>query len=211
LAWWHEDTDWLADGRLGARWQLTVIPALPEIQYARALAAIVDRIDATVYRNPAVLLEHALDPRVALRDPAWDLVAAALLAKAPDLPRLAVDVVSATVDDGRYDARKLGRGLALLLDNGVGTATRLTQPLRDAGRVSALHNAQIVRAIESVVSHLETRPHGLHAPLEVALESATASGRRIADERARAALERVAADSTRSSKLGKLARSLLAS
>jgi hypothetical protein len=57
----------------------------------------------------------------------------------------------------------------------------------------------------------ETRPHGLHAPLEVALESSTASGRRIEDERARAAIERLAADAKRSSKLGKLVRSLLES
>ena len=207
--WWQSDTIWLSDDRLGARWLLTILPALPEIQFGRALIAVVDRIDATVYRNPEAVLEHALDPGVPLRDPAWDLAAASLLAKAPDLQRLAVDLLVGSVDDGRYDARKLGRGLARLLDNGVGAALRLAPPLRDAGRSGPLHAAQVVRGIEGLLGHLETTPRGLHALLEVALENGTATGRRVEDAQARATLERLAADVSRSSKLGKLTRSLL--
>ena len=209
MTWWSDETNWLVDDVLGARWLLTVVPALPEIQYARALAAAVDHIDGSVYRHPDVVLEHALDPEVPLRDPAWDLVAAALLAKAADLPRLGVDVVVSSVEDRRYDARKLGRGLARLLDNGVGAPTRLAQPLRDAARVSPLHGAQVVRAIEAVLAQLATHPRGLHALLEVAAENAAATGRRVEDERARAALEALAGSVSRSAKLAKLARSLL--
>jgi hypothetical protein len=44
----------------------------------------------------------------------------------------------------------------------------------------------------------------------VAVETATTTGRRIEDERARGALERTAANASPSSKVGKLARSLLA-
>ena len=209
MTWWSDETDWLADDVLGARWLLTVVPALPEIQYARALAATVDHIDGSVYRHPEVVLEHALDRRVPLRDPAWDLVAAALLAKAPDVSRLGVDVVVSSVEDGRYDARKLGSGVARLLDNGVGVPTRLAQPLRDAARVSPLHGAQVVRAIGAVLAQLAAHPRGLHALLEVAVENVAASGRRIEDERARAALDAIAGSVSRSSKLGKLARSLL--
>lgn len=208
-AWWDADENWLADDPLGARWLLTVVPALPEIQYARALAAVVDRIDATLYRNPEVVFEHALDPRVPLRDPAWDMVAAALLAKAPDLQRLAVDLLVAAVEDERYDAQKLGAALARSLDAGVGAITRLTAPLRDVARVSPLHGAQVVRATELGLAHLETAPRGLHALLEVAVDAGAATGRRVQDERARAALERIASDVSRSSKLGRLARSLL--
>ena len=210
VQWWEGDSDWLADDPLGARWLLTVVPAVPEVQYARAFVAVVDRIDASVYRNPEVVLEHALGPSVPLRDPGWDLAAAALLAKAPDLGRLAVDVLAATVDDRRFDARKLGLGLARLLDQRVGTPTRLAQPLRDASRVSPLHGVQVVRAVESMLSHLRTEPRGLHAPLEVAVEAAAATGRRIEDPDARAALGRLEGSASRSSKLGKLARSLLA-
>lgn len=70
--------------------------------------------------------------------------------------------------------------------------------------------AQVVRAGEAVLAHLETRPRNLHSLLEVVAESATATGRPIADERARATLERVAADVSPSSKVGTVARALLA-
>ena len=66
-----------------------------------------------------------------------------------------------------------------------------------------------MRGIEGLLGHLETTPRGLHALLEVAVESATATGRRVEDAQARATLERLAADVSRSSKLGKLTRSLL--
>jgi hypothetical protein len=208
-AWWRADEDWLADDALGARWALTLVPALPEIQYARALGAIVDRIDATMYRNPEVVFEHALDPRVPLRDPAWDMVAAALLAKAPDVQRLAVDLLVGAVEDERYDAQKLGTALARSLDAGLGAINRLTAPLRDVGRVSPLHGAQVVRAIEFALARLETVPRGLHALLEVAVEQSAATGRRIEHVRARATLERISGDVSRASKLGRFARSLL--
>jgi hypothetical protein len=207
--WWNDDTIWLAGDALAARWLLTIVPALPEIQFARALTAIVDRIDATVYRHPEVVLEHALDGNVPMRDPAWDMVAAALVAKAPDLQRLGVDVLVATVDDGRYDASKLGAGLARLLGNGIGSATRLAQPLRDAGRVSSLHAAQVVRAVAASVAALDKAPHGLHAPLEAASELAAACGYRVAGAE-RDALERIAASVSPSAKLAKLARALMA-
>ena len=66
-----------------------------------------------------------------------------------------------------------------------------------------------MRAIEAVLAQLDAHPRGLHALLEVAVENVAASGRRIEDERARAALEAIAGSVSRSSKLGKLARSLL--
>ena len=207
--WWRADEDWLADDGLGARWLLTAVPALPELAYARALAVIVDRIDASMYRNPEVVFEHALDPHVPLREPAWGMVAAGLLAKAPDVQRLAVDLLVAAIEDERYDAASLGAALARSLDGGLGAITRLTAPLRDVARVSPLHGAQVVRGVEHALARLETAPRGLHAVLEVAVEAATTTGRRVENERARAALERIAGEASRSSKLGRLARSLL--
>jgi Family of unknown function (DUF6493) len=150
-----------------------------------------------------------LDPSVPLRDPAWDAVAVSLLAKSPDLQRLGADVLVATVEDDRFDAEKLGAGLARLLDGGVGSATRLRQPLRDAGRVSPLHAAQLVRFAGALVSALRTKPHGLHAPLEAAAELSAGCGYRIGGA-GRDALERLAATVSPSAKLAKLARSLAA-
>ena len=155
------------------------------------------------------MLEHALDPLVPLGPEAWLAVAACLVAKSPDLPRVAVDVVVTSIDDGRFDAEALGDAIAWLVDNDFAKPSRLEAPLRDVARVSPRHGAQIVRAIESVLARLGATPRGLHALLEVAVESATATRRPIADERARAALERIAGEVSPSSKLGKLARALL--
>jgi hypothetical protein len=127
------------------------------------------------------------------------------------LSRVAVDLLVASVEDGRFDAAALGEEIAWLVDNQFAKIGRLEAPLRDVGRVSPLHAAQVVRAIESVVAHLLTRPRGLHALLEVAMDNAAATHRRIEDERARSALERLAGDASRSSKIGKVARSLLES
>jgi hypothetical protein len=206
--WWSDDITWLADDRLGARWLLTLVPALPEIQFARALDAIVDFVDGSVYRHPEVALEHMLAPSVPMRDPAWDAVAAALLAKSPDLQRLATDVLVATVEDERYDADRLGAGLARLLDGNVGAAVRVAQPLRDVGRVSTLHAAQLVRAVAAMVERATARPHGLHAPLEAAAELAAASGHRVAGPQ-RDALERLAGTVSPSAKLARVARALI--
>lgn len=208
--WWSDDFVWLTGDMLGARWLLTTIPALPEIQFARAASAIVDHVDSSVYRHPEVVLEAMLSPSMPLRDPAWDAVAAALLAKSPDLQRLAIDLLVATVEDERFDAEKLGAGLARLLDASVGSATRLRQSLRDAGRVSPVHSAQLVRAVGALVAKLETTPHGLHAPLDAAAELAAASGHRLSGPE-RDALERLAATVSPSAKLAKLARALVTS
>jgi hypothetical protein len=54
-----------------------------------------------------------------------------------------------------------------------------------------------------------TRPRALHALLDVAVESAAATGGRVEDERARATLVGIVDDVSASSKIGKLARSLL--
>jgi hypothetical protein len=207
--WWTAEPGWLASDRLGARWQLTTVPALPEIQFARALAAIADFVDGTVYYHPEVVLEHMLSPAVPLRDPAWDAVAAALLAKSPDLQRLATDVLVATVEDERFDAAKLGAGLARLLDAKVGAPARLAPSFRDAGRVSALHAAQLVRATGALVAALETAPRGLHAPLEAAAELSAGCGYRLAGAEGDA-LERIAATVSPSAKLARVARSLRA-
>ena len=208
--WWQEDMLWLAGDELGARWLLTQIPAVPEIQFARAASAVVDFVDSSVYRHPEVVLEQMLSPAVPLRDPAWDVVAASLLAKSPDLQRLAVDVLVTAVEDERYDAEKLGTGLARLLDAGVGSATRLRQPLRDAGRVSPLHAAQVVRGVGEAVARLTTTPHGLVAPLEAAAELSAGCGHRL-DGAKRDALERLASTVSPTAKLAKLARTLVAS
>jgi hypothetical protein len=66
-----------------------------------------------------------------------------------------------------------------------------------------------MQTIECVLAHLGTRPHALHALLDVAAEAAAATGRRVEDERARATLTAIAAEVSRSSKLARLARSLI--
>jgi hypothetical protein len=210
VSWYlEEDPVWPVGDALGASWLCTLLPGYPEIQFARALTAIADCIDGTVYRHPEVVLEQMLDPDVPLRDPAWTAVAAALLAKSPDLQRLAADVVVATVSDGRFDAVRLGAGLGWLLDGGFGTITRIEAPLRDAARVSPLHAAQILRALEVLVVASPEDRRRLHAPLGLALELAAGARTGLIEPAAGGAVERLAESASRSSKLGKSARGLL--
>jgi hypothetical protein len=158
---------------------------------------------------PAQSLEHALLPTVPLGETAWLAAGAALVAKSPDLRRLGTDVLVASIADGRFDADAAGEALAWLTDGRLAKVSRFDGPLRDAGRVSARHAAQVVRLVEAFLTHLGATPHGLHGPLEVALEHATTGGSRVERPEARAALERIAGEVSASSKLGRLARGLL--
>jgi hypothetical protein len=207
--WYYQTPVWPVADPLGARWSLTLAPAFPEIQFARALTAIVDCVDGTPYWHAEVVLESMLDAAVPLRDPAWTAVAAALVAKSPDLQRAATDVVVATVSDGRFDPERLGSGIAWLLANGFGTLTRIEAPLRDAGRVSPLHAAQIVRALESFLAACPEDQRHLHVPLGLALDLAATSGTAFESELARAAAERIGGSASKSSKVGKAAQGIL--
>jgi hypothetical protein len=207
--WWHEDDVWPVADALGARWLSTLLPANPEVQFARALTAIADFVDGTSYRHPEVVLELMLDPQVPLRDPAWTAVAGALLAKSPDLQRVAADVVVTSVSDGRFDSEKLATGLAWLLEGGFGKLNRIEAPLRDAARVSPLHAAQVVRALEILVAALPEGHRNLHGPLGLANELAAGARTGLIEPATRGALERIAETASRSSKLGKSARVLL--
>lgn len=203
---WYGGMGWAGLDALGTRWAVTALPSLPEVAFAGAANAAVEAREGSTYHHPEAVLEHALDPYVPLGEEAWLAVAACLVAKSPDLPRVAVDLVVASVEDGRFDGDALGKEIAFLVDNDFAKVNRLEAPLRDAARVSPLHAAQVARTIEGALARLESRPRTLHALLEVAVEA----GRPIVDERARRTLERITAEVSPSSKLGKLARSLLA-
>jgi hypothetical protein len=208
--WYWGVLGWAGFDALGVRWALTVLPSLPEVAFAGAATAAVEAREGSAYHHPDAVLEHALDPHVPLRREAWLATAACLVAKSPEIPRVAVDLLVASVDDGRFDPEALGTELAWLIDEDFAKVNRLEAPLRDVVRISRMHAAQVVRTVEATLACLTTRPHGLHALLEVCVEGATATGRRIEDGRARAALETIAADVSPTSKLGKLARALLA-
>jgi uncharacterized protein DUF6493 len=201
---------WSADDRLGASWCLTVVPSLPELALASAASACVSFIDADrVYRHPEVALQHTLDPTVPLAPVAWLAVAAALLGRAEDVRRPATDLLVQSVEDGRFDADGLGAQLGWLLEQGIGKAARLAVPLRDAGSVSPSHAAAMLATVEAMLGLMQETPRNLHSVLEVALELAARTGSRVMSPAARATLERVSAEVSRSSKLGTSARHLL--
>jgi Family of unknown function (DUF6493) len=207
--WYYEDDVWPVADALGARWLSTLLPANPEVQFARALTAIADFVEGSSYRHPEVVLELMLDPQVPLRDPAWTAVAGALLAKSPDLQRVAADVVVATISDGRFDPERLAVGLAWLLDGEFGKLNRIEAPLRDAARISPLHAAQVLRALEIFIAALPEGHRTLHGPLGLANELAAGARTGLIEPATRGALERIADSASRSSKLGKSARGLL--
>jgi Family of unknown function (DUF6493) len=163
----------------------------------------------TTAGHPETALELAPERRLPLTPTAWLTVGACLVVRSPGVTRVAVDLLVASVEDGRLDAERLGSEVAWLIDNDFAKTTRLEAPLRDLARVSPLHVAQALRTIECVLAELGTRPRALHVLLDVAAECAASTGRRIEDERARAALAAIADEVSRSSKLGRLARSLL--
>jgi hypothetical protein len=208
--WFFVAGGWGGFDVLGVRWALTVLPSLPEVAFAGAAFSAVQAREGSAYHHPQVVLEHGLQPHVPLGPEAWLATAACLVAKSPDLPRAGADLLVASVEDGRFDAEALGESIAWLIDEGFAKVNRLEAPLRDVARVSHLHGAQVVRTVGAVVGRLGSAPRGLQGILEVALESSVATRQSIRDERARAALERMAADASPSSKLGKLTRGLLA-
>ena len=168
---WYGRGAWAGSDALSTHWSLTVLPSLPEPAFAAALIDCVAFVDgSSIYGHPEIVLEHALAPYVPLAEVGWRAIAAGLLGKSPDLQRTATDVVVQTISDGRFDADILGCSLAWLLGAGIGTSARLGPPLSDAGRLSPLHAAQVTRAVASLAATLESAPHGLHVPLEAALE-----------------------------------------
>jgi hypothetical protein len=207
--WYLEDTLWPAGDSLGARWLCTLLPGNPEVQFARGMTAIADFIDKNPYRNPEGALELMLEPNVPVRDPGWTAVAATLLAKSPDLQRIGTDIVLTTISDGRFDPGRLGAGIAWLLRAGFGTITRIEAPLRDAARISPLHEAQVVRALEALLVAAPEGQRSLHVPLGVALDLATASRTGLNDAGARGAIARVGDKASKTSKIGKAAHGLL--
>lgn len=208
--WWAAPPAWGGSGRLSAKWCLTVVPSLPELAFAGAAAACVEAIDGrSTYLNPDVTFQYALERMVPLQPVAWLAVATALLGKAEDARRPAVDLVIQAVDDGRFDAGELGRALDWLLEEGLGKLPRLVPPLRDISRVSAAHAAAAFGVIEALLSANGKTPHGTQTVLELAVEIAAATGVRIDSRAARATLERMSGEVSKSAKLGKLARQLL--
>jgi hypothetical protein len=206
-SWWGVRSAWASWDTLGARWSLTVAPTHPEIAFAGAAVAAADALESSPQLHPEPGLELALDPNVRLGLEAWLLVAVALVAKSPDLRRAATDVVVATISDRRFDPGTLGAALALLTERGLAKPSRLDGPFRDAGRVSELHAEQILRLLESYVTRCSSTPHGLHGPVEAALEHAVSA--RLSLAGGRDAFERIAAEVSASSKLGRLTRRLL--
>jgi hypothetical protein len=207
---WFGAAGWGGTDQLGVRWARTIFPSLPEVAFAAAARAAVEAREGTAYGHPDVLLELALDPLVPLRAAAWMAVAGCLLAKPPELHRVAVDVLVTATEDGRFEADALGEALAWLADHDFAKLNRLEAPFRDAARVSPQASAQVLRTIEALLANLALKPpRTMHSVLGVAVETSAASGLRIVDERARATLEGLGADVSRTSKLGKLTAALL--
>ena len=207
--WWPVRSIWGSWDLLGARWSLTVAPSRPEVAFAGAAVAAADSLDSSPQLRPEAALTFALDPNVPLGPEAWLLVGLALVAKSTDLQRTATDVLVATVADGRFDAAEAGSALAWLSDKGFVKATRLERPFRDTGQVSPLHTGQIVRLLEVFVERCDATPKGLHAPVEAVLQHAAARRLALTTPAGRSAFQRVAADVSASSKLGRLTRQLL--
>lgn len=201
---------WDTSGVLGIRWALAVLPSDPEPAYGNALRDAVDSSDApSAYGHPEIVLEHALDPSVPITPLGWHAVAAGLLCKPQEVQRAAVDVLVHSVDDERFDGQALAAALAWLVANDLGKPNRLERPLRDAGRVTPVHAAQVARTIVGFTAALRETPRTLAGVLALAQDLAAASGYRVDGGPERVALERITREVSKSSKLGRAARGLL--
>jgi hypothetical protein len=175
---WKREVLWARD-RGAARWLMSLHPARPDVFFALvATNASVFADDNVVYGHGDVVLQRAFDPLVDLRGAGWFAIGASLLVRAHDMRRVATDVVIATVEDGRFDPQALAEALGWLLSDGVGNLRRVSQALADAARVSDLHARQVWRLIVALVPYLPADIHGLHEPLELALQLGTAHGLR---------------------------------
>ena len=200
---------WSGSDWLGARWSQTIIPSLPEAPFAAAYIAATQFIDNPIaWGRPEAMIERALDPDERLPKMGWWCIAASVLSKSPDLQRAGSDALVTSTDDGRFDPTELGQALAWLLESGFGKAGRLDRPLRDLGRISDLHAAQVVRLVVVLSAFLRASPTGIHVPLEIAAECALSSGVDVEDAH-RPGLEALAARSSPSSKVSRAAKALL--
>jgi hypothetical protein len=141
----------------------------------------------------------------------WHAVAAGLLGKPQEVQRAGVDVLVHSVGDGRFEGQALAIALAWLVANDLGKPNRLERPLRDAGRVSSRHAAEVVRTIVGFTAALPATPRTLAPVLELAQELAAASGYGVDGGAERVALERITHEMSKSSKLGRAAGGLLGS
>ena len=212
---WEQHDSWSGWDPFTARWFLTIFPSLPGLAFAGAAAACasIEHPTPTTFApiyGPEAVFEYGLDPIVPLGSNAWLAVAAGLAGRGEIARRSAADLTVQAVTDGRFNAAELGRFLSWLASSGIGTLARLAAPLRDIGRVSELHSAQMTLTVDAFMATLQTIPDNLHMLFGEAVELAARSGARIELPAARRALENVIGAVSASSKTGQLARDLLA-
>jgi hypothetical protein len=195
-----------------ANWETYAWPLSKESQFAaeaRQASAYLDS-QSPNWRGD---WDALFDPDVPANGMACWLVATALTVKNQECQRLALDGLIAAIDDSRMDGFGLGDVLSVIVTSKRFKSSRLVAPLKEAARVSPLHNEVIKTALQKSLSGL---PKPDDAPpvklLELLFELSHDTHSGIEDADARRYLECIVEkQGTKKSvsKSAKLAKSLL--
>jgi hypothetical protein len=130
-------------------WLFSLRPIAPEEVFLKGCASLMDSSEGVIIdsqRRPFLLpLLHADVP---LGPHATTLLALGLTAKDGSVSGLAVDVLLATIEDGRLDPERLGNAMAKALALGVGKYARFARTLSSVARASSLHAEAARQTIE---------------------------------------------------------------
>lgn len=128
----------------------TLWPIARESFFARAAEAFAANLDwheARWYNN--YLLEPMLDPGTPLLEMATHCLTIALAAKEPGEQRLATDVATVAIEDGRLGTDNLGTAMRALLPGGMIKAARWAKSLAEVASVSDLHALVVQTALQT--------------------------------------------------------------
>ncbi len=128
----------------------TLWPIARESYFARAAEAFADNLDWHESRwYNSHLLEPMLDPGTPLFEMATLCLILALAAKEPGEQRLAIDVATVAIEDGRLGTDNLGTAMRALLPGGMIKAARWAKSLADIASVSDLHALVVQTALQT--------------------------------------------------------------
>jgi hypothetical protein len=131
------------------RWVATIWPIARESFFAAGTRAIAMTMNSSaVHHETPAYLEPLLDPDTPLKPMALLLLALGLAAGKPAEYDVAVQVLTAAIEDGRVDDIKLGDILGQLLPTGLISLGRWAKTLGRVARTSRLHALVIRLALE---------------------------------------------------------------
>jgi hypothetical protein len=188
-------------------WLFSLRPIAPEEVFLKGCASLMDSSEGVIIDSERrQFLLPLLHADVPLGPHATTLLALGLTAKDGSVSGLAVDVLLASIEDGRFDPERLGNGMARALAQGVGKYARYARTLGSVARTSSLHAEAVRQSIEHALQGDPNRVvvREVGRLVELAHELCQKCGQGVTREAARTFLGRLPAGGKTAQLIGQL-------